>query len=108
MRIQLERLKLTYAGAIVLVVISLGLFAVQATVWVKATAHAQSETVTQNKLGSHPPSETAGLAGMLLLVLTGTALWARNAWARAPDGTTSSVGYSSTPARFGISLSLRR
>jgi hypothetical protein len=48
---QLERLKLTYVGAIVLVVISLGLFAVQATVWVKATAHAKSETATQISLG---------------------------------------------------------
>jgi hypothetical protein len=69
-----QRLRLTYAGAIVLVVISLGLFAVQAEVWANATAHAKSETVTQNKLGSHHPSEVAGLAGMLLLVLTGTAL----------------------------------
>jgi hypothetical protein len=71
---RLERLKLTYAGAIVLVVVSLGLFAVQAGIWAKATAHAKSETVTQNKLGSHRPSEIAGLAGMLLLVVTGTAL----------------------------------
>jgi len=74
MRLRLERLKLTYAGGIVLMVISLGLFAVQAGVWARATAHAKSETVLQNKLGSHHPNETAGLAGMLLLVLTSTAL----------------------------------
>jgi len=74
MRLRLERLKLTYAGGIVLVVISLGLFAVQAGVWAKATAHTRSETETANKVGSHRPSETAGLAGMLLLVMTGTAL----------------------------------
>ena len=74
MRLRLGKLKLTYAAAIVLVVISLGLFVVQAGVWARATAHARTETVTQNKIGSHRPSETAGLAGMLLLVLTGTAL----------------------------------
>ena len=68
MRLRLERLKLTFAGAIVLVVISLGLCAVQAGVWAKATAHAKSETLTQNKLGSHRPNEAAGLVGMLLLV----------------------------------------
>ena len=74
MRIPLEKLKLTYGAAIVLVIVSCGLFVVQAGVWAKATEGAKSETVIQNKLASHPPSETAGLAGMLLLVITGTAL----------------------------------
>jgi hypothetical protein len=40
--------------------------------------------------------------------VTGTALWARNVHVFALDGTTSSVGYNSTPGRLGMSLSLRR
>ena len=70
---RLAKLNLTYAGAIALVVVSLGLFAVHAGVWVTAT-DSKSETETENRGGGHRPSEMAGLSGMLLLVLTSTAL----------------------------------
>jgi hypothetical protein len=52
-------------------VISLVLFAVQAGLWVRSTAHARSETDKQNVEGQHPPNEIPGILATCLLVVAG-------------------------------------
>ena len=72
-------MRLTKKGALILVVISLALIAVQAEIWAKATSHSRSETQTENRMNPHHPSEIAGVSGLLLLTLTAAALCMQSA-----------------------------
>ena len=67
-------MRVTKWGAIVMVVVPLVLFVIQAGIWIKSTSHASSQTVIVNRESQHRPSEIAGIAGMLLLIAEGTIL----------------------------------
>jgi uncharacterized membrane protein YidH (DUF202 family) len=57
--------------AIAVFIVSLVLFAIQAGLWMRATAHARNETDKQNLEEHRPPTEIAGVAGLFLLVVAG-------------------------------------
>jgi hypothetical protein len=54
--------------SIALFVLSLILFAYEATIWTKFTANARSETDKQNILGQRQPNEIPAIAGIVLLL----------------------------------------
>lgn len=54
-----------------LLVVALILFATQAGIWVRETAHAQSETDKQNIEIQHAPNEMPFVASILLLIAAG-------------------------------------
>ncbi|HYL64249.1 MAG TPA: hypothetical protein VE077_16675 [Candidatus Methylomirabilis sp.] len=64
-------MQLTKRRAVVLVVISLALFVLQAGFWVAATAHVRSQTDEANRIIRHSPTEIPGIAGVSLLILAG-------------------------------------
>lgn len=64
-------MQLTKRRAVVLVVLSLALFILQAGFWVKATAHVRSQTDEANRIIRHSPTEIPGVAGVTLLVVAG-------------------------------------
>src|SRR4051812_50057435 len=78
-------MRLTKKGAIILVVISLALIAVQAGIWAKATSHSRSETQTENRINPHHPSEIAGVSGLLLLTFTAAGLWMQRGKGLRPE-----------------------
>src|SRR4051794_592428 len=77
-------MRLTKKGAIILVVISLVLIAVQAGIWAKAASHFRSGRQTGNRINPHHPSEIAGVSGLLLLTLTAAALCMQSAKVSRP------------------------
>jgi hypothetical protein len=54
--------------AIALLTISPILFAFEASIWVRSTMHARSETDKQNIMGHHQPNEIPAIAGAFLLI----------------------------------------
>jgi hypothetical protein len=57
-----------------MVVAPLILCGIQAGIWIKSTSHARSLSEIQNRENKQPPNELAGVVGMLLLIVEGTAL----------------------------------
>lgn len=57
--------------AVVLILVALVLFALQAGVWSRSVVHDYSETAKQNSESQHPPSEIPGVAGICLLLAAG-------------------------------------
>ena len=64
-------MQVTKRRAVVLVVLSLALFVLQAGLWVKATAHVRSQTDEANRIIQHSPTEIPGIAGVSFLILAG-------------------------------------
>ncbi|HKW56109.1 MAG TPA: hypothetical protein VJN42_02015 [Candidatus Acidoferrum sp.] len=64
-------MKPTKKRAVVLVVVALALFVLQAGFWIKATAHVQSQTDEANRVIRHSPTEIPGVAGVALLIVAG-------------------------------------
>jgi cell division protein FtsX len=54
--------------AIILFMVSLVLFGLQAGIWARSSSHARSETDQQNIVIKHPPSEAAGIVALVLLL----------------------------------------
>ena len=57
--------------AMLLIVLGLALFALQAGVWRQSVARDHPETAKQNSESQHPPTEMPGLAGVCLLLAAG-------------------------------------
>jgi hypothetical protein len=54
--------------AMVLILLALVLFALQAGVWSRSIARDHSETAKQDSESQHPPTEIPGVAGICLLL----------------------------------------
>jgi uncharacterized membrane protein YidH (DUF202 family) len=67
-------MRLTNRGAIIVIVLSLALCALQAGLWAKTEAHVRSETEMQARESRNPPSEIPGVVGLGLLVVAGVLL----------------------------------
>ncbi len=64
-------MRLAKRRAVLLIVVALVLFALQAGVWSRSVAHDHSETAKQNSESQHPPTEIPGVAGICLLLAAG-------------------------------------